>query len=116
MIERLYIIGPVSGIEDENKQAFLEAAERLESHGYRCAIPHDFIATGTDWKTAMRISISTMLGMNARTKQPTFNGIALLDGWEDSKGATIERNIAKSLQIRCHTVSQWIDRTALAGR
>ncbi len=51
---RLYVIGPVSGHEGDNREAFEEARRELEAAGFKATIPHDKIAEGTDWQMAMR--------------------------------------------------------------
>lgn len=87
-VTSLYVIGPVSGIEDDNRAAFEEARTTLEASGYRATIPHDVIPTGTPWDEAMRLSIAEM----AR-----HDGVAMLPGVETSRGARIELRIASVL-------------------
>lgn len=96
----LYIIGPVTGKPNGNKEAFVSARRALKADGYLCAIPHDYINKGTDWGTAMRISITAMLSMEHGIKnKPAFDGVAMLDGWEESEGAKIEKQVAEALGI-----------------
>lgn len=52
----LYIIGPVAGKPNDNKEAFVSARRALKADGFACAIPHDYIDGGTDWNTAMHCS------------------------------------------------------------
>lgn len=81
---------------------FVSARRALKADGFACAIPHDYIDGGTDWNTAMRISITAMLSMEYGHKsKPSFDGIALLDGWEESEGAKIEKQLAEALGIPC---------------
>lgn len=54
---RLYVIGPVSGHEGDNREEFEEARRQLEEAGFKVAIPHDKIEQGTPWQSAMRASI-----------------------------------------------------------
>ena len=35
-------------------------------------------------------------------------GIAMLDGWEDSKGARIEHDLAEALGIPCKPWREWL--------
>lgn len=92
------MIGPVSGIADNNKPAFLEAYERLVRNGYSVLIPHDFVAANADWPTAMRRSIETMM---------KCDGLAVLEGSDKSHGAQLECGIAAKLGMPCHTVEEW---------
>ena len=105
----LYTIGPVSGIKNDNLPAFEHVREALwgqGSIGY-VVIPHDVIAPGTPWKKAMRISIQKML---------TFDGVAMLDGWEKSKGAVIEHDLAVALGIPCKPWREWLQPAASGAK
>lgn len=102
---RLYVIGPVTGYHNDNKDAFLKARERLEAAGYTVIIPHDVIPTGTPWAIALRISIATML-----TK---VDAVAKLDGTYHSRGADIEAATAIDCDMAVRLVSDWMRRAKL---
>lgn len=95
---RLYVIGPVSGIPDNNRAAFLEAHDLLAQSGFSVLIPHDFVGANADWQTAMRRSIESML---------KCDGLAVLEGSDKSHGARLEYAIATALGMPCHSVQQW---------
>lgn len=97
----LYVIGPVTGMPDFNRAAFAEARARLTAAGYNARIPHDFIPPTATHEQAMRMSLRNLLD-NA-------DGIALLDGWYESRGATVEVNVAAACGITCKLVDLWID-------
>lgn len=112
----LYIIGPATGKPNDNKEAFVSARRALKADGYLCAIPHDYINDGTDWNTAMRISITAMLSMEHGLKRkPAFDGVAMLDGWEESKGAKIEKQLAEALGIPCRPWREYLSPAAPAA-
>lgn len=96
--KRIYIAGPVSGLQGLNRTAFDTARERLQSLGYTPLIPHWFVPRDTTWKDAMRLSIETLV---------KCDGVALLDGWQESRGATLERDLAKQLGMEVKTVDEW---------
>ena len=96
---RLYVIGKVTGCEDENRPAFEAARKELERHGYTVYIPHDFIKPGTSWEVAMRISLSNML-MRAQ-------GVAKLEGDYVSRGTSIEMATAIDCGIPVRLVKDW---------
>lgn len=99
---RLYAIGPVTGIEGDNIEAFRAAKKKLEATGhYHVAIPHDTIRTGTPWEEAMRTSIGSLICHFTM-------GVVLLDGWEESRGAMVERIVAEACGIPCKTVDEWM--------
>lgn len=105
---RLYIIGPVTGMPYENFPAFDDARLLLSRAGYYVNIPHSWIIAGSEWHSAMAESIRRMMAMWADSmRQGLEFGIAMLPGWEDSKGAKIEHDLAEALGIPCKTVEEW---------
>ncbi len=100
---RLYVIGPVTGKLDENRAAFIKAADALADKGDLAYIPHMFVPEGSEWRDAMRISINEITDCRYR-----YDGVALLDGWEQSKGACLERVVAQACGIPCKTGDEWL--------
>lgn len=97
---RLYIIGPVTGKQNDNRKTFDAAAARLEADGYAVDIPHEYTNLGEDWNFCMRRSITAMLSIDHKGIS-FYDGVAMLDGWEESKGATLEKQVAEALGIPC---------------
>lgn len=86
---RLYLAGPMSGLPELNFPAFHAEAARLRSLGFDVVNPAelcDDIAGA--WAQCMRRDLAALL---------TCEGIALLPGWERSRGATLEHHVAKAL-------------------
>lgn len=104
---RLYVIGPVTGRPDGNRQAFEGARWQLEEAGYEARIPHDFVPPDADWQTAMRISVIKMLSF-ASDGFPLFDGVAALPGSLLSRGAATEGWLCKCLGIPVWPVEAWI--------
>lgn len=102
----LYVIGPVTGKPKENIREFNHAASMLKEAKHKVAIPHDFIESGVTWNKAMQRSIERM--MSRWGIHGNGFGIALLDGWEDSKGARIEHDLAEALGIECRPWREWL--------
>jgi hypothetical protein len=95
--EKIYIAGPINGIPDGNKHGFLAMANRLEELGYDYINPRAKgweeadIPEGMDlWTYMMKLSLQEMMDCNS---------ILLLDGWEDSRGASIEYRLALDLAM-----------------
>lgn len=86
----VYISGPMSGYENFNYHSFEEASNRLEALGYKVISPAQpaLLDSQYDWKYCMRNSIDMLLKANS---------VALLPGWESSKGANLELQIAQAL-------------------
>lgn len=101
-MENLYAIGPVTGIEGDNRPAFNQARRDLKAAGYYVQIPHDYVLSGTPWPEAMRKSIHELTW-------GAFDGVALLPGWEDSKGACLEKQVAEAIGLEAKTVDEWVE-------
>jgi hypothetical protein len=96
----LYIAGPMTGHPQFNYPAFHEAAERLTASGYKVLNPAGNKRDREEpWAWFMRDAITMMLQADA---------IATLIGWQYSRGARIEVELAKSLTIPARTIEQWI--------
>lgn len=87
--QRVYIAGPMTGLPDFNYPAFNAEAARLRKLGYHVENPADNPAQET-WQAYMRQAITQLV---------TCDLVALLPGWENSRGAKIENGLAVSLGI-----------------
>ena len=96
----LYIIGPVTGIDNGNLPRFTRARIALEGSGYGTDIPHDHIPHDAEWDEAMKASLKHLLDAD---------GVALLTGWHDSKGACLEYDVARKVGIPAYTVDFWLE-------
>lgn len=73
---RLYISGPVTGIEHDNAEAFIDAQERLEAAGHTATVPHSFIAPGVSWGMAMAVCLNRLTVNDGALT--FYEGVALL--------------------------------------
>lgn len=100
---RLYIAGPMTGLPDFNYPAFFKAADRLRGAGFepinparkREGVPHQ----GATWLDYMRHSLRDIADCD---------GIAMLPGWEGSRGAAIEVRLAYDLGLPARYVDEWL--------
>lgn len=92
-----YIAGPMTGLPDFNFPAFDAVAAELRARGTEVVNPADNGAEGTDkpWTHYMRLGLLGLLECDA---------IVLLPGWENSRGARLERHVAEQLGM---PVSEW---------
>lgn len=89
---RVYLAGPMTGIEAMNFPAFHAAAAKLRDSGYVVINPAEINPDpAANWNACMREDIAQLV---------TCDAIALLPGWERSRGATIEARIAADLGMR----------------
>lgn len=97
-MKRIYIAGPVTGLPKLNRPAFEAAAETLRAVSHEPVIPHDHVPAHACWKSAMKICLPELLGCDY---------VALLPGWEDSRGAKIEKKLAEASGIPVYGIGYW---------
>jgi len=91
---RIYIAGPMSGYENHNFPAFHAKATFLREMGFDVVSPAEINPnTETSWAECMRADIKALISCDA---------IAMLHGWENSKGATLEHHIAERLEMKIY--------------
>jgi len=90
---RIYISGPITGVKNNNFEAFDAAFKFLSSHGFAPLNPLDLDKIYNehgDWNACLRRDIKYLMDCEA---------VFLLPGWEDSKGARLEITIASKLDL-----------------
>ena len=86
---RLYIAGPMSGLPDYNYPAFRAAHAVLTAQGYDVVTPSDIAGDATrPWSWWMRRALALLIQCDS---------VALLPGWERSRGARLEADVAGRL-------------------
>jgi hypothetical protein len=91
---RIYVAGPMTGIEHFNFPAFNAKADALRAEGWTVLNPADHgIVEGADWGDYLRHDIAGLA---------TCEAIHLLPGWTKSKGARLEHSIATALGMPIH--------------
>lgn len=100
-LKRVYISGPMTGYEDNNIPAFEAAAKKLRHLSYSVCSPAE-TSTFLGWDLAhedyMRFDFERIL-------EADF--VAVLPGWEDSKGARAEIAMALHIGISCWPFGDW---------
>lgn len=103
---RVYIAGPMSGIPEYNFPAFREAATQLredfglevtspvemdEAEGFDAAASEGEVVPGDNaWANFLARDVKVVA-------DPDTAGVVVLEGWEHSRGAALETNVAQSL-------------------
>lgn len=113
---RLYLAGPMTGIEHYNFPAFDAAAKQLREAGHEVFNPAEndrengFDATGLQGHEAAEhgFDLRTALKQDLSWICDHAEGIALLPGWEESKGARAEVALAKALGLNSRLVWLWL--------
>ena len=117
---KLYLAGPMRGYKDFNFAAFDRWAERLRAAGYDVFSPaeHDRETMLRTRRTAAQLTIRECMEADTRWICQHADGIALLDGWQASKGANAEVALAHAIGIPVYKVRTWIgaaEREAVAA-
>ncbi|MEY4376246.1 MAG: hypothetical protein RJB26_796 [Pseudomonadota bacterium] len=86
-MKRVYLSGPMTGIAENNFPAFHEWAARLRADGFDVVSPAE-LPEGDTWEACLRKDMREL---------PTCDAIALMPGWERSKGAHLELHVAHRL-------------------
>jgi hypothetical protein len=102
-VTTLYIAGPMTGLPDLNYPAFNQAELELIAAGYTVLNPvaseeHNPTGTTQPWQWYMRHALAMVI---------RADGLALLPGWEGSRGATLEVHVAEALDLPVNGVAEW---------
>lgn len=88
---KIYVAGPMRGIEKLNFPAFNAAAADLRASGFDAVNPVDINPDpATPWRECMNNDIIELVKCDA---------IYMLVGWQNSKGASLEHHIAVELGL-----------------
>lgn len=89
---KLYLAGPMSGLPEFNFPAFHAGAAALRQMGHAVLNPAELDGGDTSgtWEGYMRRDLALLLECEA---------VAVLPGWEKSRGAMLEVHVARSLAM-----------------
>ena len=102
---RLYICGPMTGKPNNNFDAFYRAEKVLTALGYHVENPARIeLPEGREktWENYMKADLPRLV---------QCDGIATLNGFESSRGAMLELQVASALGIEIHGIGKWIENT-----
>lgn len=87
---KVYISGKITGLPIEEVEGnFYNVQNRLEEAGFKVVNPlNNGLSINDKWEHHMKADIKLLMECNT---------IYLLSNWKESRGATIERNLAVSL-------------------
>ena len=91
-MKKIYIAGKVTGLpQQEVVDKFAKAKQEIEEMGFEVVNPIEVVNDfDTPWNEAMKMCLTALF---------ECTGIVLLPCWKDSKGARLEKELARSLGI-----------------
>ena len=99
---KVYIAGPMTGLPEFNYPAFYAAADALKALGHEPINPAR--AAGREgcktWLDYMRAALRDVADAD---------GIAMLPGWQESRGAAVEYRLGYALGLDVRPLAQWLD-------
>lgn len=100
----IYLSGPMTGLPEGNRPAFMDAAQRLRSRGFTVINPAEYGSAEDDWYAAMRRDIRMLMDADA---------VVTLPGWERSRGARLEVYVASQLKMPVYTLAAFLRTAAM---
>lgn len=100
----VYVSGPMTGIKNNNAPAFNAAARALRRLGYKVVNPAEYdsaLGKGMSWTDCLRRDLALICNK--------CSVMALLPGWERSKGANLEVYVAEKLGMAIYPISEFVD-------
>lgn len=106
---RIYIAGPMRGVEEFNFPAFHSAAAQLRAAGHEVFDPaeRDVGAgfdptglTGHEDLAALGFNLREALGVDLAWITADADAVCVLVGWEESRGARAEVAVAEALGLQ----------------
>lgn len=119
---KLYLAGPMSGIEDFNAPAFRQAARALRDFGHEVVSPVEADeAEGLQLEGPPREAHPSATWGDCLSRDvkliadSAIDGIVLLPGWEQSKGAKLELALALILKLTVYKFKRGLIERELRG-
>jgi len=107
-MQHIYLCGPVTGRKPQETARHFDGIEKKIREAFNNAIgivnPIKLCAPDMDWHKAMKVCVSELA---------KCTGLALLQGWQRSKGAALELKLAQDLHIPVVFVEQPVDYISL---
>jgi hypothetical protein len=102
-VKRIYLSGPMAGLPEHNFPAFHATAAELRAAGYDVVNPAELDNHGKTWEGCLRTDLRELC---------TCEAIALMPGWERSKGANLELHVAHRLGMEVMHLPPGLDLVA----
>ncbi|MFC7408744.1 DUF4406 domain-containing protein [Hydrogenophaga atypica] len=105
---RIYISGPITNVADHNRPAFNLAAQALRTAGWQVFNPaENGVPDEAPWAEHLRVDIKHLMDCTH---------VATLDGWQNSRGATLEVRVATQLGMQVSSLQHWLSQATEEAR
>jgi hypothetical protein len=94
---RVYISGPMTGYPELNYPQFVAAGDALADRGHEPVDPSRHPKQAS-WSDYLRLDLADLL---------TCDAVAVLPGWECSRGAALEVHVAHALGMTVLPIERW---------
>ena len=99
---KAYLSGPMTGLPGDNVDAFNENAALLRAEGFTVINPAELDAQyetdNVEWHEYLERDLRAML------EDPELEGVVLLPGWRNSRGANLEAYVAKEVGKKLYEI------------
>jgi hypothetical protein len=109
---KLYLAGPMRGYRDQNYPAFEVAAKRLREAGHNVYSPvEDNLRQGITPEVAKdETFLKVRFLQDLKFICEEAEGIAVMEGWQQSKGAKAEAAVGVAIGVPWLEVETWVRR------
>lgn len=100
---KLYLAGPMTSLPGNNYPLFYRVAGALRAAGYAVVNPAENVlpqGEGAVWTDYMRRSLVQVTHVQ---------GLAVLPGWKESRGARLEVHVARELGVMVKRWQEWME-------
>lgn len=109
--KRVYLSGPMTGIEDYNRAAFDRAAlDVMDAGAYEVYDPSEHIDeyAQLSHERCMALSLRELIAERPWVDEvePYYDLLVSLPGWQDSAGARLEREVAEAIGMEVHDLGE----------
>lgn len=113
---RLYVSGPITGLPDLNKPEFERVTKELLAAGHEFVINPHTVCTiipahecqGPCTPSELMLPWADYLRSDLIAMLTGADALAMLDGWVNSKGAVLERQVAEGLGWEVRPWEEWL--------
>ena len=92
--KKVYLSGPITGMSNKNIEEFEKYEEKFRNLNFEVVNPHKLHTKEEEekytWSQFMKVDIKAMMDCDF---------VAVLKGWEKSKGANLEVYIARNIEM-----------------